>query len=222
MLAFAMDSFDLDASNCDNGIVANKNRKREVDFFCKEIVKLGGDGRETECAVLVSQALYVIGAALLKASVEYPEIFQHMNKLLACGLETATKESHEIPGWEKMIRDERKLYRIADACTTEDLTLHEQRFRVVQGKCRMTRALPLLFALTPVCYRRCGSFEFAPPTRPYKPALCFDDGGASCQINARNRSSKGGVLVSHQYWTGRMLCCGRRHCHLRRRPQHRN
>lgn len=151
MLAVAMDSFDLDLSNCDNGIVANKNRKREVDFFCKEIVKLGGDGREPECAVLVSQALYVMGAALMKTSVEYPEIFQHMNKLLACGIETVAKESHEIPGWEKMIHDERKLYRIPDAYTAEDLSPHEQRFRVVQGKCIATRALPLLSVLTCSC-----------------------------------------------------------------------
>lgn len=129
-----MDSFDLDTSNSSVGIVANKGRKREVDFYCKEIVKVGGEGREPECAVMVSQALYVMGAALVKVSVEYPEIFQHMNKLLTFGLETATKESREIPGWDKLIHDERKQYRVLDAHTSGDPTVHEQRFRAVQGK----------------------------------------------------------------------------------------
>ncbi|KAL3670215.1 hypothetical protein V7S43_004528 [Phytophthora oleae] len=60
---------------------AVRNMEREVDFYCKEIIRWTSG--KPECEVLAAQSLYILGALLLeKNSTEFPTVFWGLNERL--------------------------------------------------------------------------------------------------------------------------------------------
>ncbi|CAH0518572.1 unnamed protein product [Peronospora belbahrii] len=69
--------------------------EREVDFYCKEILRrtLG----KPECEVLASQALYALGALLLeKSSTEFPAVFWALNNRLESSMKRLQAASSSV------------------------------------------------------------------------------------------------------------------------------
>jgi hypothetical protein len=63
-----------------------RSMEREVDFYCKEILRC--TSRKPECEVLVAQALFTLGSLLLgKNSTEFPTIFSSLNDRLKASVE---------------------------------------------------------------------------------------------------------------------------------------
>lgn len=99
---------------------ANKSLKRDLEFYCKEMCRVlkGKD----ELAVVLGQALYVMGKVSMEYSNEYALVFGHLNELL---LSTT-----------QALRAHRSLHFVKDAVISPKV---RQRARLLQRTSRFTR-----------------------------------------------------------------------------------